>query len=151
MILCGICYVLEWYIVAPQIGVGYNGMLLLVLLSFVIATPQILYEVYGINHIQTHTFERGEYLAILAVIRAFMAFFIKNGARVVGLVSTDHKQLHNPATQPTRKLVGFVFLGVYIKKPDLSLNLANLTKHIYCFTFRGGLYNQENNMLGRSE
>ena len=41
MNLCGICYVLEWYIVAPQIGVGYNKSICLYINDVVIAAPQI--------------------------------------------------------------------------------------------------------------
>ena len=42
MNLCGICYVLEWYIVAPpQIGVGYNTQYPVSAVSIVIAAPQI--------------------------------------------------------------------------------------------------------------
>ena len=40
MNLCGICYVLEWYIVAPQIGVGYNYLQEARRALHVIAAPQ---------------------------------------------------------------------------------------------------------------
>ena len=70
MNLFSICYAFVGYIAAPQIGVGYNRGKPFFNQLIVIAAPQILYEVYGTNHIQTHAFERGEYLEISTVIRA---------------------------------------------------------------------------------